>query len=101
MQAARVLRVIGPDRMVVALDETHSAIELQLEQPLPPETLARARCFVDPFHPMPVRVTPGRYHAGVFWSSHSEPLCIPAVERARTDYRALARKKSQERSSAV
>lgn len=88
MFAAHVLRVIQADRIVVSLDDSHSVVELQLSTPLSPGVLARARSFVEPCKPLPVRVSPGPYRGGVFWDSHADPLEIPAVERPRADYRA-------------
>jgi hypothetical protein len=88
MFAARVLRVIQADRVVVSLDDTGSVIELQLRAPLSPEVLARARSFVEPCKPLAAHVVPGDYRGGVFWGSYVTPLDIPSVERPRADYRA-------------
>ena len=88
MLAAHAVRVISADRIVACIDSTEALIELQLATPLSPELLAKARCYISPFKPVPLAVRPGTYKAGVFWGSEIGPLeFAPAASRPRVDYR--------------
>lgn len=72
---------------MVSLDDTQAVVELQLAEPLAPDTLARARCAIGPFRPLPVSVQPGGYRAGVFWASALAPLAFPAAPRQRVSHK--------------
>jgi len=73
---------------VVCIDSTQAVVELQLKHPLSPELLAKARCYVGPFKPVPLAVTPGDYRAGVFWASEIGALeFAPHAARPRVQYK--------------
>lgn len=86
MLAAHALRMIRPDRIVVMLDETQSVIELHLKEPLTPDQIAKARCYMTPLMPVPVIVIPGQYNSGVFWNSSIGPIRFQTVVRPRVQY---------------
>lgn len=99
MLAAHAIRVIKPDRVVVMLEGTRSVVELQLSQPMGPEQLAKARSLMSPLRPVPVLVTPGSYHAGVFWDSEMENLRFSTVVRPRVKYGRAAVKRGSNQGS--
>jgi hypothetical protein len=71
MLDAHLLRVAGPARVIVCMENTHAVIELQLSRELTPPELARAR-LVNPIQPLRVRVRPGEYANGAFAGSDLE-----------------------------
>ena len=87
MLAAHAVRVISADRIVVCINSTQSMVELQLEKPLSPEQLAKARCYVGPFKPLPLAVRPGQYRAGVFWDSEIGALEFAPAGGPRVQYK--------------
>lgn len=84
MQDAFLLRVAGPDRVVVCLDDTSAVVEMQLSRGLTPAEMARARSGVSPLIPLRVRVrvSPADYADQVFWRSDMEAEW-PSVQARR------------------